>query len=231
MTTAKAAITNGKGNFSIKNIQVGRPKANEVLVKIKAAGICHTDWDSLTWANRFTWNDYLILGHEGAGTIEAIGENVQHVKVGDAVLLNWAISCNVCFQCLHGNYSICEADKHPSKNAALYQDKPIMRSFNIGTMSTHTIVKKEAVVKIEVPVSFPSAAIVGCGVMTGYGSVVKAAKVEARTSQSVTSKATMTTATAMAMTMAMAMANSATAEAMTATANATAMSSEMKTMW
>lgn len=80
MTTAKAAITNGKGNFSIENIQVGKPEANEVLVKIKAAGICHTDWDSLTWADRFTWNGYMILGHEGAGEstfTQAIG-NGKH---------------------------------------------------------------------------------------------------------------------------------------------------------
>lgn len=179
---AKAAITDGKGNFSIETIQVGQPGPNEVLVEIKAAGICHTDWDSLSWVNRFTWNDHLILGHEGAGLIAAVGVGVTHVSVGDSVLLNWAIPCNECFQCLHGNYSICEAEKHPNRQAALWNNKPVQRSFNIGTMSTHTVVKKEAVVKIDVAVDFAAAAIVGCGVMTGYGSVIKAAKVEAGTS-------------------------------------------------
>ncbi len=182
MIQAKAAITDGKGNFSIENISVGTPNDDEVLVAVKAAGICHTDWDSLTWADRFSFSNYMILGHEGAGVVEAIGKNINHVKVGDPVLLNWAISCNQCFQCLHGNYSICEAPKHPTKESTLYQNQPIERAFNIGTMSTHTIVKKEAVVKIDVEVSYPSAAIVGCGVMTGYGSAVKAAKVEAGSS-------------------------------------------------
>ena len=182
MMEAKAAITDGKGNFSIEPIRLGTPNENEVLVEIKAAGICHTDWDSLTWADRFTWSDHLILGHEGAGIVEAVGANVKHVKRGDAVLLNWAISCNACFQCLHGNYSICEAEKHPTRMATLWNNQPIERSFNIGTMSTHSIVKKEAVVKIEVDIDFASAAIVGCGVMTGYGSAVKAAKVEAGSS-------------------------------------------------
>lgn len=171
MTEGKAAITNGKGSFTIEQIQVGRPNPDEVLVAIQAAGICHTDWDSLSW------NKTMILGHEGAGIVEEIGANVPHVKVGDRVLLNWAIPCGRCFQCLQGNYAICEADRHPSAGAALWKSNPIERSFSIGTLSTHAVVKKEAVVKIDVDISFASAAIVGCGVMTGYGSVVKAAKV------------------------------------------------------
>ena len=73
MIKAKAAITDGKGNFSIEEIEVGQPSEDEVLVKVKAAGICHTDWDSLTWLDRFTWNQHMILGHEGAGEIEFHG--------------------------------------------------------------------------------------------------------------------------------------------------------------
>ena len=180
-----AAITDGKGQFKIESIEVGSPGPDEVLVAIKAAGICHTDWDSLSWADRFTWSDHLILGHEGAGVIEAIGSNVKHVAVGDRVLLNWAISCGQCFQCLHGNYSLCESEKHPTKEATTWKGKPIERSFNIGTMSGLAVVKKEAVVKIDVPIDYASAAIVGCGVMTGYGSVIKAAKVTSGSSVAV----------------------------------------------
>lgn len=179
MIEAKAAITNGKGDFSIEKIQVGAPNDNEVLVQLKAAGICHTDWDSLTWEDRFTWSDAMILGHEGAGIVQAIGKNVKHVDIGDTVLLNWAIPCHDCFQCLHGNYSICEGEKHPTKETTLWKNIPVQRSFNIGTLSTHTVVKKEAVIRIDVDINFAAAAIVGCGVMTGYGSAVKAAKVEA----------------------------------------------------
>ncbi|MEM7106115.1 MAG: Zn-dependent alcohol dehydrogenase [Bacteroidota bacterium] len=182
---AKAAITDGKGNFSIEEIVVSQPGPDEVLVEVKAAGICHTDWDSLTWADRFTWSDHMILGHEGAGIVTSIGSNVNHVKVGDPVLLNWAIPCGSCFQCLHGNYSICEDDHHASHETTKWNNKPIQRSFAIGTMSTHTVVKKEAVIRIDVEISFASASIVGCGVMTGYGSAVKAAKVTAGSSVAV----------------------------------------------
>lgn len=168
----QAAITTGDGHFSIETIEVGQPQPHEVLVAVKAAGICHTDWDSMRWGRQ------LVLGHEGAGVVEAIGEQVTHVKVGDPVLLNWAIPCGDCFQCRHGNYSICEDDHHPHTGSTLWQGKSIERSFALGTMSGYTLVKKEAVIRIDVPIDFAAAAIVGCGVMTGYGSVVNAARVK-----------------------------------------------------
>ncbi|PHN06054.1 alcohol dehydrogenase catalytic domain-containing protein [Flavilitoribacter nigricans] len=169
----QAAVTTGDGAFSITTIEVGRPQPHEVLVAVKAAGICHTDWDSIRWGRT------MVLGHEGAGVVEAVGEAVTHVKAGDPVLLNWAIPCGDCFQCRHGNYSICEDDHNPHSGSTRWQGKPIDRSFALGTMSGHTIVKKEAVIPIEVPIDFAAAAIVGCGVMTGYGSVVNAAGVRA----------------------------------------------------
>jgi len=168
---AKAAVTTGNGTFTIETIDVGMPQADEVLVEMKAAGVCHTDWDSLSWG------DTLVLGHEGAGVIQAVGSQVTHVQPGDPVLLNWAISCGTCFQCLLGNHTLCERDGHAHEGSTHWHGNPIRRSFAIGTMSTLSVVRKEAVVKIDVDLSFPSAAIVGCGVMTGYGSVVKAARV------------------------------------------------------
>lgn len=168
---ARAAITDGKGSFETTDIEIGIPQPREVLVSVKAAGICHTDWDSLSWG------DQMILGHEGAGVVEAVGSEVEHVKPGDHVLLNWAIPCHQCFQCLNGNYAICESDKDPSEGSTLFRDHPIKRSFALGTMSTETIVRKEAVIRIDDIIPFGSAAIAGCGVMTGYGSVVNAAKV------------------------------------------------------
>ena len=177
-----AAIGKGDGTFSIEEIEVAPPGHNEILVEIKAAGVCHTDWDSLSWDRP------IVMGHEGAGIVRAIGEGIDHVKVGDAVLLNWAIPCGTCFQCLHGNYSICEnhsiaaEGKQGQTEKTFWKGELIERSFSIGTMSGYSVVRKEAVTKINVPISFPAAAIVGCGVMTGYGSVVNAAKVKAGSS-------------------------------------------------
>lgn len=169
---AKAAISDGRGDFSIDEIELGEPQAGEVLIKIKASGVCHTDFDHMR-----EWKLYEVMGHEGAGTVEAIGENVSHVSVGDRVLLNWAIPCGSCFQCARGAESICEQKPIVPKDRFLHRGNPISTSFGLGTMSTHTIVPKEAVVKLNVEIPFASASILGCGVMTGYGSVVNAAKV------------------------------------------------------
>ena len=182
MTKALAAITEGNGKFFIDEIEVGQPQADEVLVQVKAAGICHTDWDSLSWKKP------MVLGHEGAGVVQAVGSAVTHVQPGDRVLLNWAISCGTCFQCFSGNHALCERNSpvagtdpmggHASLEGTRHRGSPLRRSFNIGTMSTLTLVKREAVIKIQVDIPFSSACIVGCGVMTGYGSVVNAARVQ-----------------------------------------------------
>lgn len=182
MYQAKAAIGNGKGEFTIEEIQVASPQKNEVLVEIKAAGLCHTDYDSLNWKRP------LILGHEGAGVIKEIGEGVEGVSVGDPVALNWAIPCGGCFQCNQGFQSLCEVSKpasvfeatagHAHREGSLWKGKPVDRSFNIGTLSSLALVRKEAVIPMPSTIPFPSAAIIGCGVMTGYGSVVNSAKIQ-----------------------------------------------------
>lgn len=181
MINAKAAIADGKGGFSVESIQVAQPGGHEVLVQVKASGVCHTDWDSLNWGRP------VIMGHEGAGVVLATGPGVKRVAPGDEVVLNWAIPCGHCFQCLKGNQHICENHNqvtasdslqgHSVLDATLYKGQGIERSFNIGTMSTHTVVREEAVIRKNPKIPFTSASIIGCGVMTGYGSAVNAAKV------------------------------------------------------
>ncbi|MCF6311332.1 MAG: alcohol dehydrogenase catalytic domain-containing protein [Verrucomicrobiales bacterium] len=189
-TLARSIIALGDGSFELTDLQVAEdPGVDEVLVRIRAAGICHTDYDSLNWGKA------IVMGHEGAGEVVAVGDNVTEVAAGDRVVLNWAISCGECFQCQRGNFAICEKHSpvasptplggHARVEATLRSNgQPIERSFNIGTMSELTMVRKEAVVKIPQgnDISYEAACIIGCGVMTGYGSVVNAAKVEAGSS-------------------------------------------------
>jgi len=184
---AKAAITQGNGSFRIEEIVVHPPKNDEVLVKLMASGLCHTDHDSLHWGRP------VILGHEGAGIVEAIGPDVTTVHIGDKVILNWAIPCGKCFQCQEQNQHICENNSpvvagdalpdgevstgHARLESTTYNNKGIERSFNIGTLSTYTVVKEQAVVRYDHKIPHSSASIIGCGVMTGYGSAVNTAKV------------------------------------------------------
>jgi len=169
--TATAVITNGKGEFCLDQITLGHPQRGEVLLEIKASGVCHTDLDSMSWNRTF------VMGHEGAGIVLACGPDVPNVKPGDRVLLNWAIPCGNCFQCRNEAENICEQKPTVPDERFRYKDSFINTSFNLGTMATHTVVPWQAVVKIDVDIPFASAAILGCGVMTGFGSVVNAARV------------------------------------------------------
>ncbi|HEX5024765.1 MAG TPA: Zn-dependent alcohol dehydrogenase [Agriterribacter sp.] len=187
MIQSRAAIANGHGSFTIEDTILHTPQDDEVLVQIKAAGICHTDWDSLNWGKP------IVMGHEGAGIVVQTGNAVQKIQSGDAVILNWAIPCGHCFQCLEGNQHICENNSpvtagnkvsggHAALERTIYNGTPIERSFSLGTMSEYTVVREAALVKIDHPIPFPSAAIISCGVMTGYGSAVNAAKIKAGSS-------------------------------------------------
>jgi S-(hydroxymethyl)glutathione dehydrogenase / alcohol dehydrogenase len=168
---AQAAITDGCGNLFIDEIEVVDPGPGEVLVEIKAAGVCQTDYLYLRRGIR------RILGHEGAGIVLRIGPDVRHLREGDRVVLNWATACGECFQCVRGNLSICENRRRPSHGSSRYRGEHIERAFYIGTMSTHALVAAAAATRLEDGIEFVPASILGCCVATGYGSVVKAAKV------------------------------------------------------
>ncbi|MEX2592594.1 MAG: Zn-dependent alcohol dehydrogenase [Anditalea sp.] len=181
----KAALADGEGSFIIDEIAIQEPKADEVVVKMKAAGLCHTDYDSLQWGKP------IVMGHEGAGVVHKTGKNVSGITTGDHVILNWATPCGHCFQCLEGNQHICENNSpvvaggngytpgHADLSGSTWKGEPIERSFNLGTLSEYAIVKSSAVVKnTSKEMSFQAASIISCGVMTGYGSVVNAAKVK-----------------------------------------------------
>lgn len=176
MTKARAALADGKGGFLIDEVEVGDPGPGEVLVEVKASGVCHTDHKLLRH------QPVVIMGHEGAGVAAKVGRGVRHVKPGDRVLLNWAMPCGKCFQCRRGAENICESKPRVPDERFLYRGRPISTSFQLGTMSTCTVVPHQAVVKMTVKIPFSSAAIIGCCVMTGYGTVHNVAKVKSGSS-------------------------------------------------
>ena len=174
----KAAVADGHGGFTIASTRVSAPAAGEVLVRMKAAGLCHTDHDSLSWGKP------IVMGHEGAGEVFAVGDGVENFAPGDKVILNWATPCYECFQCKRGNEHICEQNSpvvaggngftpgHAHLEGTLWEGRPVERSFNLGTLSEYALVKASALVKMTTEVSYASASIVSCGVMTGVGSVI-----------------------------------------------------------
>lgn len=199
----RASVAPGDGSFAVEIIDVAAPASGEVLVEIKASGVCHTDWDSLRWGRP------LILGHEGAGVVTAVGEGVTTVRPGDRVMLNWAIPCGGCFQCQRRKENICEnrgtvpdarfsrsgekelggtgtADDDSAKSNGTSARSTgsagpgrFNASFSLGTMATHALVPQAAVLPLLDEVPYEIGAILGCAVMTGFGSAVNAAKIEA----------------------------------------------------
>lgn len=177
-SSAWAAIGDGAGGFTVGRTEVAAPGRGEVLVDLRASGVCHTDWDGL----RVMTAPY-VMGHEGAGVVRAVGADVDDLVPGQHVLLTWAIACRNCFQCARGNEVLCErlGLAHGAASAGSTRDAAghdLDRFFNLGTMSGAAVVRQEAVVPMPDDIPFTSACLLGCAVMTGYGSVVNAARVE-----------------------------------------------------
>ena len=181
---ARAVVTDGAGGYAVRDTVVGDPGPGEVLVELRASGVCHTDHDLVGVPVP------LVLGHEGAGIVQAVGDGVTGLDAGQPVLLSWSLPCGSCFQCVEGNHHLCERHSpltaglggHAHVGGITLDGTPVFGAFALGTMATHTLVKREAVVPLPDGVPFSSACIVGCGVMTGYGSAVNAAKVQPGTS-------------------------------------------------
>lgn len=177
----RAAIADGAGGFVIDTIEVDPPGPGEVRVAIAAAGVCHTDHASLRWPGP------LVMGHEGAGIVESVGEGVTHLRAGQPVLLNWAIPCGDCFQCGRGMQALCERTHGPREAGSAssrahvggtrWQGWPIERSFHLGTFAEWTLVRAEAATPLPEALPPDPACILGCAVMTGVGSVLNIARV------------------------------------------------------
>lgn len=177
-----AAVAHGDGRFTLEPISVRAPGPGEVRVRIDAAGLCHTDHQSLGWPGP------LVMGHEGAGTVESVGPGVSHVAVGDAVLLNWAIPCGRCTRCQAGELHLCQrslgvdatlGSASPEPAGTHWQGRPLARAFHLGTFARWTLVRAEAVTPLPDGLPARLACILGCAVMTGVGSVVNSARVQA----------------------------------------------------
>ncbi len=179
--TTRAAIASGQGHFAIESIEVASPQGDEVLVEIRASGLCHTDHASLSWKRP------LVMGHEGAGVVLEVGPEVTDVCPGDRVVLNWVVPCGTCSACHRGAAVHCHSSRpahvmepsaaHAHAAGTLLRGVPVDRSFNLGTLCGLALVRQAAVTRLETRVSFESACIVGCGVMTGFGSAVNVARV------------------------------------------------------
>jgi S-(hydroxymethyl)glutathione dehydrogenase / alcohol dehydrogenase len=156
---------------------------HDVLVRIRASGLCHTDLEVIQ--GQLAYPLPIVLGHEGAGIVEAVGADVTTVKPGDHVICSWNPYCGHCFYCDRGVRILCEPLKRNEPRGLLLDGTSRMtrdgeRVHHFFTTSTHAeyaIVDESGAVAISKQIPFAAAAIIGCGVMTGVGAVVRKAKV------------------------------------------------------
>ena len=164
------------GAIALEEITVDEPGRGEVLVRIAATGVCHSDLHVIQengWGHRLP----VLLGHEGAGTVEAVGDGVDHVAPGDRVVLGWKTACGVCAMCVRGEPRQCK--RPPAAPGRLHRHDgseltPVLRT---GTFATRTVVPAVAAVKVPEELPVEQACLIGCAVATGVMSVLETAKV------------------------------------------------------
>jgi len=183
-TRAAVAFAAGE-QLSIETVQLEGPKAGEVLVEIKATGICHTDAYTLSGADPEGLFP-AILGHEGAGVVLEVGPGVATLKPGDHVIPLYTPECRQCKFCLSGKTNLCGAIRE-TQGQGLMPDGSSRFSLNgdrlfhymgTSTFANHTVVPEIALAKIRQDAPFDKVCYIGCGVTTGLGAVINTAKVE-----------------------------------------------------
>ncbi|HAE00884.1 MAG TPA: S-(hydroxymethyl)glutathione dehydrogenase/class III alcohol dehydrogenase [Rhodospirillaceae bacterium] len=183
-TRAAVAFQAGKP-LSIEEVDLEGPRAGEVLVEIKATGVCHTD--EFTRSGDDPEGAFpAILGHEGAGIVVDVGPGVTTLKKGDHVIPLYTPECRVCEYCLNPKTNLCQAIR-TTQGQGLMPDgssrfslngEPILHYMGTSTFANHTVVPEIALAKVREDAPFDKICYIGCGVTTGIGAVINTAKVE-----------------------------------------------------
>ncbi len=167
----------------VEEVQIDAPRRNEVRVRMAAAGVCHSDLSATRGVIRMKLP--LVLGHEGAGVVEEVGEGVTHVAPGDKVVLAWVTPCGTCYYCQIGKPNLCElgerinnTNRMPDGSSRVHKDgEPLNVYSAVGTMAEYAVVPASAAVKVPSDAPLDRAALLGCAVMTGVGAVFNTARV------------------------------------------------------
>jgi len=179
---AKAVVMTGVNEYSVQEIELDPPQADEVRVRMVATGICQSD--NAVVVGKLPMPTPIVLGHEGAGVIEEIGTNVTNVKVGDHVITSFIPMCGKCYFCLHQEPWLCTATDlftgmQPDGTSRVKLNGKYIGAFAaLGNMAEQIVCPSMCVIPIDKKYDLKAAALVGCGVMTGAGAALNTAKVQ-----------------------------------------------------
>ena len=180
--TTRAAVYDGEPALVIRDVILRDPGPGEVLVRIGASGVCGSDRHVLD--GDWTMPRPTVMGHEGAGVVEAVGEGVRTLSPGDHVIMTWFYPCTVCASCREGRTWVCtgsnaEACLLPDGSTPLELDGTAAYPYlAVGSMSERVVVAEQAAIKVPQELPFDVAALIGCSIATGVGAVVNDAQVK-----------------------------------------------------
>ncbi len=185
----RAAVLNAiPGRLEIEEVAIDSPGPREVLIRVAAAGLCHSDLHFIE--GKYPYMTPTVLGHESAGIVEAVGDQVSYVKPGDHVITCLSVYCGNCENCLTGRLSICSGsgatERQPGEASRLSRDgEPVFQFLKMSSFAEQMLVHEHGVVKIREDMPLDRAALIGCGVTTGLGAVFNTARVEPGTTVAV----------------------------------------------
>jgi S-(hydroxymethyl)glutathione dehydrogenase/alcohol dehydrogenase len=166
--------------MEIEEVTVSKPGPREVLIRTKAAGICHSDMHFFNGS--YPGKLPMVLGHESAGIVDQVGSDVHYVKPGDHVITCLSVFCGHCESCLTGHLSLCqepETNRSSKEEPRLSQnEQPLTPFAQLGSFAEMMLVHEHALVKVREDMPMDRAALIGCGVTTGIGAVIHTAAVE-----------------------------------------------------
>jgi S-(hydroxymethyl)glutathione dehydrogenase / alcohol dehydrogenase len=180
----QAALLRAPGTrFEIEELTLQEPQAGEVMVKIAASGVCHSDYHVMTGTTQHPMP--CVCGHEGAGAVVAVGPNVTRAEVGDHVLLSWAPDCGQCFYCLHGQPNLCDTFVGPIWDGTMldgtprlsWHGQPVYHYCGLASFAEYAVVPQESCIPIRLDMPLTVASLIGCAVATGVGAALYTAKV------------------------------------------------------
>jgi Zn-dependent alcohol dehydrogenase len=182
IVTRAAVLDEIGGELVVEDVELAAPATGEVRVRLEASGVCHSDWNAVSGLAPSPLP--AVLGHEGAGVVEALGDGVNSVSVGDHVVLSWLPSCGRCRRCLEGRLSLCEVattnmgGELPGGGIRLSRGgRPVYHYSYLSTFARHAVVAARSCIVLPPSADLEVAALVGCAVMTGIGAVINRAKV------------------------------------------------------
>ncbi|MEU9876488.1 Zn-dependent alcohol dehydrogenase [Streptomyces phaeochromogenes] len=172
----RGVIFDGKQTQVVDDLEIRDPGPGEVLVAISAAGLCHSDLSVVDGTIPFPVP--VVLGHEGAGVVEAVGVGVTHVQPGDHVSLSTLANCGTCAECDRGRPTMCRKAIGMPQRPFTRAGQPLYQFASNSAFAERTLVKAVQAVRIPEDIPMASAALIGCGVLTGVGAVLNRARVD-----------------------------------------------------